>query len=209
MIVFEDELRKAMARRQPPAGFTAQVLAKTEGRNRKSQGWLNRIFAWRVAPVFALALLLSAGITYQRHEHQARGEKAKENCWWHYESQDRNCTTCGHIYKRWSNETARIVRFDSNYADRAGVEPGNQDAGQPGSFGENREGNSECEPGFLDASARKRISLKSDPDQAKVKDLVSKLRGVYVRSFEFEKKGSTRKATWRWSAPSSRTGRAL
>ncbi len=30
---------------------------------------------------------------------------------------------------------------------------------------------------------------KSDPDEAKLKDIVSKLRGVYVRSFEFEKEG--------------------
>lgn len=76
MTAFEDELRKAMARREPQAGFTAQVLAKTEGR--KSQGWLNRISIWRLAPVFALILLLSAGITYQQREHQARGEKAKQ-----------------------------------------------------------------------------------------------------------------------------------
>ncbi len=30
---------------------------------------------------------------------------------------------------------------------------------------------------------------KDDPDQAKVKKLVSKLKGVYVRSFEFDKQG--------------------
>jgi hypothetical protein len=30
---------------------------------------------------------------------------------------------------------------------------------------------------------------KDDPDQAQVKKLVSKLRGVYVRSFEFDKEG--------------------
>jgi len=30
---------------------------------------------------------------------------------------------------------------------------------------------------------------KSDPDEAKVKKLVAKLKGVYVRSFEFEKEG--------------------
>ena len=30
---------------------------------------------------------------------------------------------------------------------------------------------------------------KDDPDEAKVKKLVSKLKGVYVRSFEFEKEG--------------------
>lgn len=30
---------------------------------------------------------------------------------------------------------------------------------------------------------------KNDPDQAKVKQIVSKLKGVYVRSFEFDKPG--------------------
>jgi hypothetical protein len=35
---------------------------------------------------------------------------------------------------------------------------------------------------------------KSDPDEAKVKGLVSKLRGVYVRSFEFEKEGQYSKS---------------
>jgi hypothetical protein len=78
MTAFEDELRKAMARREPPAEFTARVLAKTEVRSGKSQNWLNRIFGWRLAPVFALVLLLSAGITYQRHEQHVRGEKAKQ-----------------------------------------------------------------------------------------------------------------------------------
>ncbi|MBV9501472.1 MAG: DUF4252 domain-containing protein [Acidobacteriaceae bacterium] len=35
---------------------------------------------------------------------------------------------------------------------------------------------------------------KSDPDEAKLKDIVSKLRGVYVRSFEFEKEGQYSKS---------------
>ena len=35
---------------------------------------------------------------------------------------------------------------------------------------------------------------KSDADEAKVKNLVSKLRGVYVRSFEFEKEGQYSKS---------------
>ncbi len=78
MTAFEEELRKAMAKREPPAGFTERVLAKTEGRSGKAQSWLSRIFGWRLAPVFALVLILSAGITYQRHEHTVRGEKAKQ-----------------------------------------------------------------------------------------------------------------------------------
>jgi hypothetical protein len=44
----------------------------------------------------------------------------------------------------------------------------------------------------LDASLLQLASgflSKDDPDQAKVKKLVSKLKGVYVHSFEFEKEG--------------------
>lgn len=56
---------------------------------------------------------------------------------------------------------------------------------------------------------------KSDPDQAKVKDLVAKMRGVYVRSFEFEKEGQysksdvdmVRSQLARWSRIVSVTGK--
>jgi len=44
----------------------------------------------------------------------------------------------------------------------------------------------------LDASTLELASKflsKDDPDQAQVKNLVSKLKGVYVRSFEFDKEG--------------------
>ncbi|MBV8808823.1 MAG: hypothetical protein JO033_09120 [Acidobacteriaceae bacterium] len=78
MTAFEDALRKAMTRREPPAGFTARVLAKTEDRGEKAKNWISRIFSWRLAPVLAVVLLLSAGITYQRHERQVRGERAKQ-----------------------------------------------------------------------------------------------------------------------------------
>jgi len=78
MTAFEDELRKAMVRREPSADFTERVLARTEGHRRKTQSWVVRILGWRLAPVLALVLLLSAGITYQRHERHLRGEKAKE-----------------------------------------------------------------------------------------------------------------------------------
>jgi len=44
----------------------------------------------------------------------------------------------------------------------------------------------------LDASMLQLASgflSKDDPDEAQVKKLVSKLKGVYVRSFEFDKEG--------------------
>ncbi len=78
MTAFEDELRKAMARREPPAGFTARVLAKSGDRDGKEKSWVSRILGWRLAPVLAMILFLSAGITYQRHERQVRGQRAKQ-----------------------------------------------------------------------------------------------------------------------------------
>lgn len=49
----------------------------------------------------------------------------------------------------------------------------------------------------LDASMLQlasRFLSKDDPDEAKVKKLVSKLKGVYVRSFEFDKDGQYSKS---------------
>jgi hypothetical protein len=49
----------------------------------------------------------------------------------------------------------------------------------------------------LDASMLQlasRFLSKDDPDEARVKQLVSKLKGVYVRSFEFDKEGQYSKS---------------
>jgi hypothetical protein len=75
----EDELRKALRRKQPPEGFAERVLSKTEATPR-SLGF--NVFArhslrWALAGVICF-LLLAVGIRYrQAKEEYARGEAAK------------------------------------------------------------------------------------------------------------------------------------
>ena len=75
----EDELREAMRREEPPAGFTNRVLAAASGT--RTNPW-TRIFGWsgvRWALAGAMCLMLAvAGIEYkQRRDEQERGEAAK------------------------------------------------------------------------------------------------------------------------------------
>lgn len=80
----EDELRDAMARRDPPAGFAAQVLARAaQEQTRKSAShwkvWFARGRGWRLAGALAgITLALSGGWIYQQHERALRGEAAKQ-----------------------------------------------------------------------------------------------------------------------------------
>jgi hypothetical protein len=75
----EDELRKALRRKQPPEGFAERVLSKTETVPRGV--WFN-VFVrhglrWALAGVMCL-LLLAVGIRYrQAKEEYTRGEAAK------------------------------------------------------------------------------------------------------------------------------------
>ena len=80
----EDDLRQAMARRDPPAGFAARVLARAareeSGKNASYwTAWFERGRAWRLAGAVAgISLALSGGWIYQQHERAVRGEAAKE-----------------------------------------------------------------------------------------------------------------------------------
>src|SRR5688500_8916341 len=90
---FEQKLKRAMSRQDPPEGFTERVLARVrEAETERRQpapaphaapwwkAWLNvfAVPAWRVATAAALALVLTiSGITaYQRHQERKRAEKA-------------------------------------------------------------------------------------------------------------------------------------
>jgi len=79
MSSFDDELRGALRRVEPPPGFAERVLARVAA-ERARPGWrahLRRVFGpapLRLAAVAALALVIVAGVGYERH---ARGEEAK------------------------------------------------------------------------------------------------------------------------------------
>ncbi len=81
MTPFEEQLKEALARREPPEGFTNRVLQRTTQRMQDrtaDKGWRwRRSWVWRLAPAM-LALLLASGAIYHEHQQTARGEEAKE-----------------------------------------------------------------------------------------------------------------------------------
>jgi hypothetical protein len=86
MTSFEEELKRAMARREPSPGFTERVLAEAAMRQRKSGlasgladvgRWLRGALTWRLAPVLAALLLFIGGGIYREHQREVRGLAAK------------------------------------------------------------------------------------------------------------------------------------
>ena len=82
MTPFEDQLKEALARREPPEGFTNRVLERTIQRRPErdaSSLWrFRRAWAWRLAPALAALLLATVGTIYHERQQVARGEAAKE-----------------------------------------------------------------------------------------------------------------------------------
>jgi hypothetical protein len=83
MTRFEEQLKEALARQDPPEDFNARVLAALEQRRiRSSTGvwrWCARwARSWQLAPALAALLALSVGAIYQEHQHIVRGHAAKE-----------------------------------------------------------------------------------------------------------------------------------
>lgn len=81
---FEDELKRALLRREPPAGFTERVMAGISTEPRPST--LRRLFSWvlpvRWAPALAACLIfiLAAGTwQYRRIEQRQEAERAKRD----------------------------------------------------------------------------------------------------------------------------------
>jgi hypothetical protein len=79
---FEDELRQALRREEPPDDFTERVLARAESLPRRSDvwwalaGWFRRP-AVRFAAVVASLLLVIAVQEYRVRQARAEGERAK------------------------------------------------------------------------------------------------------------------------------------
>jgi hypothetical protein len=83
MTPFEQQLKEALARKEPSQDFARRVLEKTgEQQPVVRRGfrpwWFPRAWVWRLAPVTAALALVSGGVMYREHERTVRGELAKE-----------------------------------------------------------------------------------------------------------------------------------
>lgn len=83
MTPFEEHLKEALARKEPPQDFVNRVMEKAKEQQPRlrvaARGWwFQRAWAWRLAPVMAALVLACAGVMYQEHERTERGELAKE-----------------------------------------------------------------------------------------------------------------------------------
>jgi hypothetical protein len=82
MTPFEEQLKEALARREPPEGFTNRVLERTIQRTQEralARSWRFReAWAWRLAPVLLALLLVTGGAIYHERQQMVRGEAAKE-----------------------------------------------------------------------------------------------------------------------------------
>lgn len=80
---FEDELREALRRVEPPEGFSSRVLARV-AREMSRPCWRDRLRGWLAAPrwrwaAVACGLALIGGVEYQREmDRRAKAERAKE-----------------------------------------------------------------------------------------------------------------------------------
>ena len=79
----EEQLNRALSRREPPEDFTARVLAAVAAQNRDSRNgtlrsWWFRIRGLALATTLAACLIMTASLAYREHQHTARGEQAKE-----------------------------------------------------------------------------------------------------------------------------------
>ena len=74
---FDEELREALQRRQPPAGFAERVLARIPGAAPQRQ---KPSFRWQwLAAAAAAVLILTVGLAfYRQHLRRIEGEKAKD-----------------------------------------------------------------------------------------------------------------------------------
>lgn len=80
MSEFEQNLREALARREPPEGFTERVMGRTRFAHHSRfvhQSWMGRVGNWAAA--VAVAALLVGGAWFDSHQsRRVRGERAKE-----------------------------------------------------------------------------------------------------------------------------------
>ncbi|MFL6352812.1 MAG: hypothetical protein ACJ74Z_13315 [Bryobacteraceae bacterium] len=83
MTPFEQQLKEALARKEPSPDFVSRVLEKAKEQQPQphiaGRTWrFRRAWTWRLAPVMAALALVCAGAMYRDHERTVRGELAKQ-----------------------------------------------------------------------------------------------------------------------------------
>ena len=88
MTPFEEQLKRAMQRREPSRDFTARLLAraaelKRERETAKDVPWFKRLsllrsFRGRLIPIWAALLIMLGGVIYRQHEQTVHGKEAKQ-----------------------------------------------------------------------------------------------------------------------------------
>jgi hypothetical protein len=69
----EQELRSALARKEPPPGFADEVAGELAGGARTVVAWPSRVTGRWLAAAAAIILIIGGGVGYRRH----RGIEAK------------------------------------------------------------------------------------------------------------------------------------
>jgi len=71
---FDNDLREALRRREPPPGFAERVLARAGNLGRHERP----AFTWRWAAAAAAIILVGGSLLYERHLQRVAGERARE-----------------------------------------------------------------------------------------------------------------------------------
>jgi hypothetical protein len=82
MTELEQQLAKALARREAPVGFADRVLAEVQEPDRGVPWWRRALVrppesAWRLVPATVAVVIAMSGALYQHHERAEQGEEAK------------------------------------------------------------------------------------------------------------------------------------
>lgn len=73
---WDEALRHALRRREPPPGFAERVLERLRSQPAAPEQWPRR-WSW-VAVAASIALLLAGGWQYREYRQRLRGEQARE-----------------------------------------------------------------------------------------------------------------------------------
>ncbi|MDQ2713039.1 MAG: hypothetical protein M3Y24_12565 [Acidobacteriota bacterium] len=82
MTPFEDELKKALPRRQPSDTFARSILGRVAQRDGRRElkrppfGWWSPAY-WRPLVALALMLIFASTFAYREHLHRLQGQAAK------------------------------------------------------------------------------------------------------------------------------------